>query len=84
MRFVPEVLYGSLVLEDLMKHKLISVDEYNRMWKMFGEYHDHINFVLIDLAQLYTNADEDVPKEVVDHLRKTQNLKDFYNTKLAI
>jgi hypothetical protein len=84
MRFVPEVLYGSLVLEDLKKHKLISVDEYNRMWKMFGEYHDPVIFVLIDLSQLYTDADEDIPQEVVDYLEKTENLKDFYNTKLAI
>jgi hypothetical protein len=84
MRFVPVVLYGSLVLEALLKEKLITKDHYDHMWNMFNSKSNSVNYILIDLSELVYDLDGDDKQPIIDYMIKTENLTDFYNTKLAI
>lgn len=84
MRFVPEVLYGSLVLEHLLSIEMITKDHYNNMWKMFNSKSNRVNYILIDLSEIVYDLDADDKQPIIDYMIKAENLTDFYNTKLAI
>lgn len=84
MRFVPEVLYGSLVLEYLLSAKMITKDHYDECWKMFNNIANPVNYVLIDLSQVLTERDDYNQDDAINYIIKAEKLQDYYNTKLAI
>jgi len=84
MRFVPEVLYGTLVVEHLLSIEMITKDHYDECWKMFKDISDPVNYVLIDLSQILTERDDYNRDNAINYIIKAENLIDFYNTKLAI
>ena len=84
MRFVPEFLYGSLVLEHLLSIEMITMDHYNNMWKMFNSKSNPVNYILIDLSEIVYDLDGDDKQPIIDYMIKAENLTDFYNTKIAI
>lgn len=84
MRFVPEVLYGSLVVEHLLSIEMITKDHYDECWQMFLSISDPVNYVLIDLSQVLTERDDYNQVDTINYIIKAENLLDYYNTKLAI
>lgn len=84
MRFVPEVLYGSLVVEHLLSIEMITKDHYDECWKMFNSKSNPVNYILIDLSEIVYDLDGDDKQPIIDYMIKAENLTDFYNTKLAI
>ena len=84
MRFTPEVLYGSLVLEHLLSVEMITKDHYDECWEMFKKIADPVNYVLIDLSQVLTERDDYNQNDAINYIIKAENLQDYYNTKLAI
>jgi len=84
MRFKSDVLYGSLVLDELLQKELITKDHYDHMWEQFNEVADDVNYVLVDLSGVLVNLERDACDKIVNHLTEVANLKEFYTTKLAI
>ena len=87
MRFVPVVLYGSLVLVDLMNEKLITKDHYDHMLERFKSISDPINYVLIDLDEVTLNLEEVDSEKIMNYLRAKENITDHefsYHIKIAI
>lgn len=84
MRFVPEVLYGSLVLEHLLSVEMITKDHYDECWVMFKNLADPDRYVLIDLSQVLTERDDYNQNDAINYMIKAENLQDYLNTKLAI
>ena len=84
MRFVPEVLYGSLVVEHLLSIEMITKDHYDECWKMFNSKSNPVNYILIDLSEIVYDLDGDDKQPIIDYMIKAENLTDFYNTKIAI
>ena len=87
MRFVPVVLYGSLVLEELLKEKLITKDHYDHMWERFKEDTNPLTYVLIDLDEILLNLEEVDCTMIINYLRAKENITDnelSYAIKIAI
>ena len=84
MRFKYEVLYGSLVIEALLKEKLITKDHYDHMWEIFVDRGNELNYTLIDLADVLINLEQVDCEMIVNYMTANHNLKEFYTTKLAI
>lgn len=84
MRFVPEVLYGSLVLEHLLSVEMITKDHYDESWVMFKNLADPDRYVLIDLSQVLTERDDYNQNDAINYIIKAERLEDYHNTKLAI
>jgi hypothetical protein len=84
MRFKYEVLYGTAVLDDLVREKLITEDHHNHMWEIFNEKCDPINYVLVDLADVLVNLEQVDCEVIVNYMTANHKLKEFYTTKLAI
>ena len=84
MRFKYEVLYGSLVLEALLKEKLITNDHYDHMWERFNQQSNELNYTLVDLAEVLLNLEQVDCEIIVNYMTANHNLKEFYTTKLAI
>jgi hypothetical protein len=84
MKFKSDVLYGSLVLDELLQKELITKDHYDHMWEQFNEVADDVNYVLVDLSGILVNLERNVCDKIVDYLTEAENLKEFYTTKLAI
>lgn len=84
MRFTPEVLYGSLVLEHLLSVEMITKDHYDECWAMFKDIADPVNYVLIDLSQIFTERDDYNQGDAINYIIKAEKLEDYHNTKLAI
>ena len=84
MRFVPEVLYGSLVLEHLLAVEMITKDHYDEAWAMFKDIADPVNYILIDLSQVLTERDDYNQDDAINYIIKAERLQDYHNTKLAI
>jgi hypothetical protein len=84
MRFKYEVLYGSLVIEALLKEKLITKDHYDHMWERFNEQSNELNYTLIDLADVLINLEQVDCEMIVNYMTANHNLIEFYTTKLAI
>jgi len=87
MRFVPVVLYGSLVLEELMREKLITKDHYDHMWKRFTEVNNPDNYTLIDLDEITHDLATVDSEMIMNYLRAKDNITDdelHYAIKLAV
>jgi hypothetical protein len=84
MRFKYEVLYGSLVIEALLKEKLITKDHYDHMWEIFVDRGNQLTYTLIDLADVLINLEQVDCEMIVNYMTANHNLKEFYTTKLAI
>ena len=84
MRYHWELLSGALVLDELLREKLITKDHYDHMWEIFNDKSDSVNYVLIDLPDVLLNLEREQCDKIVDHLTTKENLKEFYTTKLAI
>lgn len=84
MRFKYEVLYGSLVLEALLKEKLITKDHYDHMWEIFVDRGNELTYTLIDLADVLINLEQVDCEMIVNYMTANHNVKEFYTTKLAI
>ena len=84
MRYRWEVLSGAMVLDELIREKLITQDHYDHLWEIFNEKSDPVNYVLVDLPDVLVNLDREDCDKIVDHLTTKENLKEFYTTKLAI
>jgi hypothetical protein len=87
MRFVPVVLYGSLVLEALLKEKLITKDHYDHMQERFNELSNPINYVLIDLDEVTLNLEEVDCTMIMNYIRTQENITDHefsFHIKIAI
>jgi hypothetical protein len=87
MRFVPVVLYGSLVLEALLKEKLITKDHYDHMQERFNELSNPINYVLIDLDEVTLNLEEVDCFMIMNYIRTQENITDHefsFHIKIAI
>ena len=87
MRFVPVVLYGSLVLENLLKEKLITKDHYDHMWERFNALGNPLNYVLIDLDEVTLNLEEVESIMIMNYIRTQENITDHefsFNIKIAI
>jgi hypothetical protein len=84
MRFKYEVLYGSLVIEALLKEKLITKDHYDHMWEIFVDRGNELTYTLIDLADVLINLEQVDCEMIVNYMTANHNLKEFYTTKLAI
>jgi hypothetical protein len=87
MRFVPVVLYGSLVLEELVRENLITKDHYDHMWERFKSITDPLNYVLIDLNEVTLNLEEVESEMIMNHIRTKENITDHefsFNIKIAI
>ena len=84
MRYRWEVLSGAMVLDELLREKLITQDHYDHMWEIFNEKSDPVNYVLVDLPDVIVNLDREDCDKIVDHLTTKENLKEFYTTKIAI
>jgi hypothetical protein len=84
MRFKYEVLYGSLVIEALLKEKLITKDHYDHMWEVFVDRGNELTYTLIDLADVLINLEQVDCEMIVNYMTANHNLKEFYTTKLAI
>jgi hypothetical protein len=87
MRFVPVVLYGSLVLEELLKEKLITKDHYDHMWERFNEDSNPNNYVLIDLNEVTLNLEQVDCIMIMNYIRTQENITDnelSYAIKIAI
>ena len=87
MRFVPVVLYGSLVLEALLREKLITEDHYDHMWERFKELNNPVNYVLIDLDEVTLNLEEVDCVMIMNYIRTQENITDqefSFHIKIAI
>jgi hypothetical protein len=84
MRYHWELLSGAMVLDELLREKLIAKDHYDHMWEIFNTKSDSVNYVLVDLPDVLLNLDREECDKIVDHLTTKENLKEFYTTKLAI
>jgi hypothetical protein len=87
MRFVPVVLYGSLVLEELFKEQLITKDHYDHMWERFKALGNPLNYVLIDLDEVTLNLEQVESEMIMNHIRAKENITDHefsFNIKIAI
>ena len=84
MRFKYEVLYRSLVIEQLLKEKLITKDHYDHMWEVFADRGNELTYTLIDLADVLINLDQVDCEMIVNYMTANHNLKEFYTTKIAI
>ena len=87
MRFVPVVLYGSLVLEALLQEQLITKDHYDHMWERFKDLSNHLNYVLIDLDEVTLNLEEVESIMIMNYIRARENITDHefsFNIKIAI
>ena len=84
MRFNLDVLYGSLVLEHLLSIEMITKDHYDKCWSIFKDIADPVNYVLIDLSEIFMERDDYNRDDAINYIIKAENLTDFYNTKLAI
>jgi hypothetical protein len=87
MRFVPVVLYGSLVLEKLLIEKLITKDHYDHMWERFAAFSNPLNYVLIDLDEITLNLEQVETEMIMNYLRADENITDdefSFTVKLAI
>jgi hypothetical protein len=87
MRFVPVVLYGSLVLEELMKEKLITKDHYDHMWERFKDLSNPVNYVLIDLDEVLLNLEQVDCEKIINYIRTQDNITDHefsFHIKIAI
>ena len=87
MRFVPVVLYGSLVLEALVREKLITEDHYDHMHTRFKEVSNPINYVLIDLDEITHDLATVDCEMIMNYLRANENITDnelLYAIKIAI
>jgi hypothetical protein len=84
MRFKYEILYGSLVIEALLKEKLITKDHYDHMWEIFVDRGNQLTYTLIDLADVLINLEQVDCEMIVNYMTANHNLKEFYTTKLAI
>lgn len=87
MRFVPVVLYGSLVLEGLLQEQLITKDHYDHMWERFKALSNPLNYVLIDLDEVTLNLEQDESEMIMNYIRTRENITDHefsFNIKIAI
>ena len=84
MRYHWELLSGALVLDELLREKLITKDHYDHMWEIFNDKSDSVNYVLIDLPDVLLNLEREQCDKIVNYLTTKENLKEFYTTKLAI
>jgi hypothetical protein len=84
MRYRWELLSGAMVLDELLREKLITRDHYDHMWEIFNEKSDPVNYVLVDLPDVLLNLDQVDCEMIVNYLTTKENLKEFYTTKLAI
>jgi hypothetical protein len=84
MRFKYEILYGDLVIEALLKEKLITKDHYDHMWEIFVDRGNELTYTLIDLADVLINLEQVDCEMIVNYMTANHNLKEFYTTKLAI
>ena len=87
MRFVPLVLYGSLVLEELLKEKLITKDHYDHMWERFKEDSNPLTYVLIDLDEVTLNLEQVESEMIMNYIRAKENITDHefsFHIKIAI
>jgi hypothetical protein len=87
MRFVPVVLYGSLVLEALLQEKLITKDHYDHMQERFKELSNPINYVLIDLDEVTLNLEQVDCEMIMNYIRTQENITDrefSFHIKIAI
>ncbi len=87
MRFVPVVLYGSLVLEALLQEQLITKEHYDHMWERFKSISDPLNYVLIDLNEVTLNLEKVESEMIINYIRARENITDHefsFNIKIAI
>jgi hypothetical protein len=87
MRFVPVVLYGSLVLEALLQEQLITKEHYDHMWERFKDLSNHLNYVLIDLDEVTLNLEQVESEMIMNYIRARENITDHefsFNIKIAI
>jgi hypothetical protein len=87
MRFVPVVLYGSLVLEALLQEQLITKDHYDHMWERFKDLSNQLNYVLIDLDEVTLNLEQIESEMIMNYIRTRENITDHefsFNIKIAI
>jgi hypothetical protein len=84
MRFVYEVLYGSLVIEELLREKLITKGHYDHMWEIFNQRDDRLVYILLDLSEVLLNLEQDDCEKIINHMKTKHNVVEFYHTKIAI
>jgi hypothetical protein len=87
MRFVPVVLYGSLVLEALLQEQLITKEHYDHMWERFKDFSNDTNYVLIDLDEVTLNLEEVDSEKIINYIRTQDNITDHefsFAIKIAI
>lgn len=84
MRFIYEVLYGSLVIDELFREKLITKDHYDHMWEIFNERSNKLTYTLLDLSEVVLDLEQDDCEKIINHMTTKHNVVEFYHTKIAI
>jgi hypothetical protein len=84
MRFIYEVLYGSLVIEALLREKLITKDHYDHMWEIFNERSNQLTYTLLDLSEVVLNLEQVDCEMIINYMAANHNVTEFYHTKIAI
>lgn len=84
MKFKDEVLYGSLVIEDLLKSNLITKDHYDHVWEIFNDRGNSLTYTLLDLPEVLLNLEQDDCVKIINHLVDKEKLQSFHHTKIAI